>query len=135
MSATGGGRGSSVGGVEDCPWRATISASGSSDTNGSISIRVPESRAASEIGLKGVTITCEPSFTELDKVDLPRLCRRRTKLTIPITVHIAAAAPPMMPPAIAGVLDFLCDDDLVFDATPLAVMLNTGALREGPSQA
>jgi hypothetical protein len=131
MGAIGGGGGSSVGGEEDSPWRATISTSESPHANGSI--EVPASRAASEeIGLKGVTIDCKPFFVGSDKVDLSRLRRRCTKATIAIT-HIALP-PPMIPPAIAGVLD-LCDDDLVFVTTPLAVMLNTGALREGPCQA
>ena len=68
---------------------------------------------------------------ELERLDL---CRRRKKPTIPITAQMAAALP-MVPPTIAGVLEFLCDEDLVFDTTPLAVMLNTGALQEGPCQA
>jgi hypothetical protein len=71
---------------------------------------------------------------ESDKIDLglTRLRRRCTKTAIPITAH-TAAAPPMIPPTIAGVFIFLCGD---FDfASPLAFMLSTGTLREGPSQA
>ena len=132
MCAAGGAR-ARLGCKEDSPWKPTISASGSPDTNGSM--EVPDSRAASEnIGLKGVTIACKPFFVELDKIDPSRLRRRCTKATIPIT-HMTPPPPPMIPPTIAGVLEFSCDDDLVFDTTPLAVMLNTGTLQEGHRQA
>ena len=71
---------------------------------------------------------------------LPCLRRRRTKKTIPITESMAAAAAPMIPPAISGVFDFVCDDRDVVVAVvaavavvPLGFMLSTGALRKVPT--
>jgi hypothetical protein len=52
---------------------------------------------------------------------------------IPITASIATTTP-AVPPAIAGVFDFVFDDVLVFVAVTLTFMLSTGALREVPSQ-
>ena len=123
------GRESTKGGVEDRPWVATISASRSPDT--------PESWVVSEgIKLKGVAITWGVSSVESESIDLGLICLRRrrcTKITIPITKDMAAA-PPMMPPAIAGPFDFWCDDDLDFVVGTLAFMLSIGTLRNGPSQ-
>ena len=73
---------------------------------------------------------------ESDKIDLglDRLRRRRcTKVAIP-TTESNAAIPPMTPPTIAGVFDFVCDDDSFFVTIPLGFMLRTGILRESPSQ-
>ena len=72
---------------------------------------------------------------ELDKIDLClarlRVRRRCTKAAIPITAHTATALPTTAP-TIAGAFFFLCGE---FDfASPLAFMLSTGTLREGPSQ-
>jgi hypothetical protein len=72
---------------------------------------------------------------ELDKIDLClarlRVRRRCTKAVIPITAHTAKALPTTAP-TIAGAFIFLCGD---FDfASPLAFMLSTGTLREGPGQ-
>ena len=102
-------------------------------------IQAPRSRVSPEgIGLKGVIIIWEISSVESDRPEmglgLPCLRRRRTKTTTPITESMAAATPPMTPPAIAGGFDFACDesDDFVV-VVPLGFMLSTGALREGPT--
>jgi hypothetical protein len=73
---------------------------------------------------------------ESDKIDigLGRLRRRRcTKAAIPIVAN-TAAIPPMTPPTIAGVFDFVCVVDFFFATVPLGLMSSTGALREGSSQ-
>jgi hypothetical protein len=74
---------------------------------------------------------------ESDKtLGLPHLRRRRrrTKAAIPITANMTAALP-MTAPTITGVFDFLCGFTVVVVVVPLAFILSTGALREGPSQA
>ena len=85
--------------------------------------------------MKGVVITWETSPEESDKIErgLGRLRRRRTKTTIPIIEHMTAA-PPMIPPTIAAVFDFVCDDESFFVTVPFGLMLSTGALRDGPGQ-
>jgi hypothetical protein len=131
IGATGRERGSTVGGVKDRRWRATISASGSSVTKG-WSIEIPESWVASkEFGSKGVTFVSGPAPTKLvekDKmvVGLARLRRRCTKATIPITARMAPA-PPMMPPTIAPMFRLPCV--VGFSTVPLAFIVSTGALR------
>lgn len=70
---------------------------------------------------------------ESDRIDLglARLrlrLRRNKKVTIPITAN--TAIPPMTPPTIAGVFDFVGDDDSFVVTVPLGFILSTGALRE-----
>lgn len=116
---------STAGGVEVRPLRAAISASGPSDTNGRCPALVREPCAA----LEGT----ETSSMESENINLRRLRRRCTKRAIAIT-ETMAATPPTTPPTIAGVFDFVCDDDSSFVTVPLGFMLRTGTLREGPSQ-
>ena len=123
--ATGPVYGDMAGGVEDRLWRVVISASGPSDSNGCCPAQVPEIRAAPE----GI----ETSSMRSEKADLCRRRRRRTKKVVPIT-ETMAATPPMTPPTIAGVFDFVCDDDSFFVTIPLGFMLRTGILQESPSQ-
>jgi hypothetical protein len=72
------------------------------------------------------------SAVEKDKIDLGlarfRLHRRCTKTAIPTRAKMATA-PPMMPPAIAAMVRFLCDGGL-FVVALLAFIVCTGTLRE-----
>ena len=72
---------------------------------------------------------------ELDEVvdlGVPCLRRRLIKMKIPITESMVAT-PPMIPPAITGMFDFVCDG-AVFVVDVDVMSSSTGALREGPSQ-
>lgn len=65
--------------------------------------------------------------SDMDKttdLGLPRLRRRRTQTMVPITPSMTAV-PPMTPPIIERVCDFLGGDALVFVAVPLAFMSYT----------
>ena len=73
---------------------------------------------------------------EKDKIDLGlarfRFHRRCTKSAIPIRAKMATAPP--MPPTIAAIFSFLRDGGGFLVVVPLAFMVCTVTLREGPSQ-
>jgi hypothetical protein len=86
------------------------------------------------VGLKGVTVADGPPSTKelenTDKTDLRlrSLCRRRMKVTAPITAS-KAAIPPMAAPAIAPVWDDPFCGAIVVWGGPLAVMATEGTLQ------
>ena len=136
---SGCGSGIGVGGIEDRRWRATISASGSSTTNGCCSAKILESCTNSWVyGSKGVTISSGPaSLKSAEKIDLglARLRRRRTKVVILITTKTAATTP-TTPPTIAPIFPFRfpCDGEFVVPGGPSALIVCAGTLRKYPSQ-
>jgi hypothetical protein len=133
MGSTGRECGSMGGGKEFRGWRATISVAGSSTTNGRGSLEISESWVASkEFRSKGVTFASAPVSTksvDKGKIDLglARLRRHSTKATIPISAKMAPE-PPIVPPTIAPMFRFLCNDGFV-GVLPLAFIVSTGALR------